>query len=156
MRRLFLAFMVAAFVASCATYGTRTEGVSGPLAWHLTDLKLTQERTHGVYAFTLVLKENQGKTLTFRHSHNRIISGDIGQLSESDQDISLRLQLHSIQHFPLTYTFQCFGGDCTAHEFYNIAPRWILTLTGEEADGTPVKAVIQMKLPANPDTYQRR
>src|SRR5262245_22948513 len=85
MSRMLFALGLSMVVASCASLGMRTAGVSGPIAWRATDLKIqavgeaagvlggrTQQE---VYSFTLVLQETQGTALTFTKVAYRIDSG---------------------------------------------------------------------------------
>ena len=50
----------------CTAY---LKGMSGPVAWQATDLRIIERSVsgsdHDVYAFALVLEETQGSTITY-------------------------------------------------------------------------------------------
>jgi hypothetical protein len=147
-------------VAGCVPLGTRTEGTSGPLAWYVTDLKSesapgrrdTPGDTRGSYSLTLILKETQGIPLRFTHRKDTIYAASLTVLKAADEAINLRFRPHEERRFPLTFSWECAAGDCLPVN--NVAPRWTINLTGTDAQGNAVQAVIQMNLPANPATYR--
>jgi len=57
------------------------------------------------------------------------------------------------RRLPLTCSWACAAGDCLHGD--NVAPRWTMTLTGTNAQGKTVQAVIQLHLPANPAPYRK-
>jgi hypothetical protein len=75
MAPIFLVLLLGAALSGCAAFGGRTEGSSGPVAWRVADVDIQAVGTatgvvgrsgpQEVYAFTLVLHETQGTTLTF-------------------------------------------------------------------------------------------
>jgi hypothetical protein len=56
-------------VTECTGLRAPLQGVSGPVAWQVTDLRMMERAVAGtardLYTFTLVLKETQGDALTF-------------------------------------------------------------------------------------------
>jgi hypothetical protein len=58
-------------ISGCAALGARLEGVKDAIAWQATDLRVVQRQmtdtSQELYAFTLVLKETQGRGVTFTH-----------------------------------------------------------------------------------------
>jgi hypothetical protein len=74
-------------------------------------------------------------------------------LQSVDQAINLRLRPHEERRFPLTFSWGCAAGDCLQVE--NVAPRWTINLTGTDDKSNAVKAVININLPPNPDTYRK-
>ena len=161
MRRVLIFVLLGMLIASCVPLGTRTEGTSGPIAWHVTDLKSesvlglrgTPGDARGTYSFTLVLKETQGILITFTYRKDTIYASYITVLKSVDQAINLRLRPHEERRFPLTFSWGCSAGDCLQVE--NVAPRWTINLTGTDDKGNSVKAVININLPPNPDTYRK-
>ncbi len=144
-----LVSLVGMFLVGCATVGkVRTEGESGPLAWHVTDFKLTGELTDTwMYTFTLVLREREGRNITFTHWSEVQYAGSVGFHSsdKTEADIRLVFQPHQERRFPLSYGGSCsVSGECFIPETGWI---WIMTLTGTDGENNAVKAVIHMKLP---------
>jgi len=154
MSRALLTLICGAVLTGCtalASLGVRTEGTSGPIAWHVTDLKLEEAR--GTYSFTLVLQETQGNPLTFTYRKDTRYAVNVTVLQSVDQAIRLRLRPHEERRLPLTFSWRCPAGNCL--ETRGIAPMWTIELTGMDDKGNPVKARIDIKLPPNPDTYRK-
>src|SRR5881296_1406810 len=160
MSRALLTLILGVILTGCASLGVRTEGTSGPLAWHVTDLKAesvpglrgTTGDAHGTYSFTLILKETQGIPITFTYRKDTIYASSLTILNLADQAINLRFRPHQERRFPLTFSWGCPAGDCLRVE--NVAPKWTINLTGTDDKGNAVQVVININLPANPDTYQ--
>ncbi len=159
MRRVLILVPLGMLIAGCVPLGTRTEGTSGPIAWHVTDLKTESvgDRTspgdfRGAYSFTLVLKETQGIPITFTYRKDTIYATDLTILRSADQAINLRLRPHEERRFPLTFSWGCAAADCLQPR--SVAPLWTINLTGSDEKGQAVQVVIQMRLPDNPDTYK--
>jgi len=161
MSRVLLTLILGAVLTGCASLGVRTEGTSGPIAWHVTDLKSelvpglrgTPGDARGTYSFTLVLKETQGIRITFTYRKDTMYASSITILQSVDQAINLRLRPHEERRFPLTFSWGCPAGDCLQVE--NVAPRWTINLTGTDGKGNAVTVVININLPPNPDTYRK-
>jgi hypothetical protein len=60
---VLLVLWMTVMISGCAMLGARLDGVSGPIAWQATDLRVVErqvtETNQELYAFTLVLKETQ-------------------------------------------------------------------------------------------------
>jgi hypothetical protein len=162
MRRVAICvLLLGMLMAGCVPLGTRTEGTSGPLAWYVTDLKSesapglrgTPGDTRGTYSLTLVLKETQGIPLRFTHRKDTIYAASVTVLKSADEAINLRFRPHEERRFPLTFSWACAAGDCLQVDY--VTPRWTINLTGTDAKGNAVQAVIQMNLPANPAAYRK-
>ena len=66
MRVVGLALLGSLLLAGCTPVGVRTSGVSGPVDWRTTDFEWHPEAFgEQVYTFTLLLRETQGRDLTF-------------------------------------------------------------------------------------------
>ena len=144
-----LVSLVGLFLVGCATVGhVRTEGESGPLAWHVTDVKLTGEPTDTwIYTFTLVLREREGRDITFTHRSDVRYAGGIefASTDKTEADIGLVFQPNQERRFPMGYSASCaVSGECFIPDTGWI---WNITLTGTDAESNAVKAVIRMKLP---------
>jgi hypothetical protein len=61
-------FALAIVLSGCATLGAKTEGVSGPIEWRVTDLSTTTREVNGrpvdARTFTLVLKNASSERIT--------------------------------------------------------------------------------------------
>ncbi len=157
---LVMAVLLGVLIISCASLGTRTEGTSGPISWHVIDLKSESSRvprgtvgdTRGTYSLMLVLKETQGIPITFTYRKDTIYASNITFLKPVDQAITLKLRPHEERYIPLTLSWGCSAGDCFQLE--NVAPRWTINLTGTDDKDNPVAAVINMHLPPAPSLAQ--
>ena len=66
MRAVGVALVWSLLLAGCTLFGVRTSGVSGPVDWRTTDFEWHPEAFgEQVYTFTLLLRETQGRDLTF-------------------------------------------------------------------------------------------
>jgi predicted aspartyl protease len=140
-------------MTACATRAelSTEAGASGPVAWQVTDFRLVERSLDGTgrdfYAFTLVLNETQGTTLTFRHLVSRLRHPSIATVP---QQASVRWTLRphgELRHpfiFPWCTTEACKQGA-------NVAP-WVydLLLLGTDERGRPLRVVINTTLPARP------
>src|SRR5262245_4928341 len=161
---LVMAALLGVLLVGCAStggLGVHTEGVSGPIAWHVTDLRsesspvtrsATSGDSRGIYALTLVLKETQGVPLTFTYRKDTIYASHITVFRPVDQAINFKLRAHEERYIPLTFPWSCSTGNCFQLE--NVAPRWTINFTGTDDKGNPVQVVINMNLPPAPPVAQ--
>ena len=67
--RMLWALSMTMVIMGCAGLRAPLQGVSGPVAWQVTDLRMMERAVAGtardLYTFTLVLQETHGATLTF-------------------------------------------------------------------------------------------
>ena len=164
MPRPLFALLLVMVVTSCASLGMRTEGVSGPIAWRATDLKIQavgeaagvvgRPVQQEVYSFTLILQETQGTALTFTKIEYRIDSGPGIHPFFAERVGQWRLRPHRELRWPLSSTWSCPSTDCVRPEFF--APVWHIILTGTDNRGQEVRVVIDLKLPYNPDALEKR
>jgi len=154
MQRVLIFVLLGMLMAGCVPLSTTTEGASGPITWHLTDLKTTAVpgESQGMYAFTLVLKESQGTPITFTYRKDTIYASGLTVLRSVDQAIDLRLRPYEERRIPVTFTWGCPAGDC--RKLGIVAPIWVMNITGSDEKGQAVQAVIKIRLPDNPDTYK--
>ena len=155
MRRVFIVVFLGMLMAGCVPLGTTTEGTSGPIAWHVTDLKSASVpgEVRGTYSFTLVLKESQGTPITFTYRQDTIYASGLTTLQSVDQAINLTLRPYEERRLPLTFSWGCVQEPCRNPG--SVAPLWVINLTGSNDNGKPVQAVIKIRLPPNPDTYRK-
>jgi hypothetical protein len=164
MSRMLFALLLGMVVVHCASLRVRTEGVSGPIAWRATDLKIQAagEATgvigagvqQEVYSFTLVLRETHGTALTFTKMAYRIDSGPGIRPFFAEQGVQWSLRPRGELRWPLHSTWSCTGGDCVRPGLF--APVWHIVLTGTDTQGQPVRVVIDLTLPANPAALEKR
>jgi hypothetical protein len=66
---------MAILLNGCASLGPRTEGVTGPIAWRVTDLRAETREIKGQLfegrAFTLVVRNVSAETITFTRMDER-------------------------------------------------------------------------------------
>ena len=91
--------------------------------------------------------------VTFIYRKDTIYASSVTILKSADEAINLRFRSHEEHRFPLTFSWGCSAGDCI--QVANVTPRWTINLTGTDAQGHAVQAVIKIHLPANPETYQK-
>jgi hypothetical protein len=142
----------------------RLEGVSGPIAWRATALKIQavgeaagvigSPVAQEVYSFTLVLQETQGTALTFTKMAYRIDSGSGIQPFFAERVGRWSLRPQGELRWPLSSTWSCTSIDCVRPRFF--APAWHISLTGMDARGQEVRVVIDLKLPDNPNAMEKR
>ena len=163
MARPLFALLLGVVVTGCAALGVRTEGISGPIAWRATDLKVqavgeapgfvgrTQKE---VYSFTLVLQETQGTAITFTKMAYTLYSSPTLLPYASEATGRWVLGPRRALRWPFSSTFSCPSHDCNEPGF--IAPRYHIILTGTDSQDQPVRVVIDLRLPENPDTMEKR
>jgi hypothetical protein len=148
---VILAFVFGALTLKCAPIGIRTKGESGPVAWEATDLRLVKMTVDSmpveVYAFTLVLKETQGRGITFTHA-KYIVSTLETELSTGESTLDLELRPHGESRLPLSVYIK--GGHDAGHDLRPISPAWTIILTGKDDQDAPVRVSININLPSKP------
>jgi predicted aspartyl protease len=133
--------------------GARLNGVSGPIAWQATDLRVVERQVAGanreLYAFTLVLKETQGVGVTFRHLQYTISQPGVNPAGETQQaNIRWTLHPHGELRHPLSSYIYCLEVQC--QNWGPIVPWWHIVLTGTNDRDQPVQVAIDLRLPQNP------
>ena len=162
--RILGGLLPALVIAGCVSLGIQTEGVSGPLAWRATDCQVQAvtgdtgvimgREGRDVYACTLILHDTQGAAITFTQLAATMTATASLAPVAMEQDIQWRLRPHGTLRRPLSSTYQCTGGECINPG--PIAPVWHLRLTGVDDQGQPVRVVIHVRLPANPEAIPKR
>ena len=158
-RLLYLVVLLGVVLAGCAAYWQRhTEGTSGPIAWYIANARSVADRVgeRYAYAFVLVLQEMQGTPLTFTTMTYTFYSGT-ATLSGSDERTiqgTWKLRAHGRYRLPFTYTATCpEGSGCIKLE--PLAPTYHILLTGTDSQDTPVRVVIDTKLPPDPSVIPK-
>lgn len=156
--RLIATCLVGALLGLCATLAitgctAHLKGVSGPIAWQATDLRVVERVAAGtprdIYAFTLVLAETQGSALTLTYLEQTVSQPDINSAGVSRPSAILwKLRPHGELRQPFSFYWYCDGLDC--QRLGPTAPWYDLVLTGTNDQGQPVRITINLKLPPNP------
>lgn len=150
IRRVGIATCLSILLGGCASLGPRTEGVSGPIVWRITDLRVEAREINGQSfagrAFTLVLKNIGPQIITittmdeyrFQHRTNGRVSTSTGRwLLKPGQDWEI----------PKFYYTVCnFQGGCTDGPASQ--PMFRIRLTGVNDEDRPVNETINIVLPA--------
>src|SRR5262245_58663809 len=95
MHRASLVAFLSMWIAGCVPFHTTIEGTSGPLAWYVTDIQVTesdprQGEVQGRYDCKLVLTERRGTPITFTHRTETIYVSGLTILRSADNGITLR------------------------------------------------------------------
>ena len=161
MAHRLIAILLGVVIASCGAYWrAHTEGTSGPITWYVTDVKSESnagDNSHS-YAFTLILRETQGSPITFTTMTYTIYSGTATHEKSQGQTQEGRwkLQPHGQWRVPFRYAITCpeLGG-CVKIEAWTLAPIYHIILTGTDGQDKPVRVVIDMRLPPDPDAIRK-
>jgi hypothetical protein len=152
-RPLRLAFVLVLVLAAggCATLGPRTSGADGPIEWKAVDLKLARENLGSpwVYSFMLQLQSTERQQVTFTEMEQYIYQPRTQPWSGRYRGQWI-IPADGVLRLPLQSTLYCghVEGNC-AGTLMPI-PLWRVTLTGSDDAGRNVRAVIDLRLPADP------
>ena len=140
-------------ISGCAELGARLEGVSGPIAWQATDLRVVErqvtETGRELYAFTLVLKETQGRGVTFTHLEYTMTQPGVVPIGDTQRaTIAWRLHPYGELRHPFSSYIYCSETPC--QNWGPQAPWWHIVLTGTDERQQSVRVAIDLRLPQNP------
>lgn len=151
LARGLLMLAAALYVTACAARSAHLAGVSGPVAWQVTDVRLVERWVDGTardfYSFTLVLNETAGTALTFQQVVSRLRHPSIPTVP---QQAPVRWALRpygELRHpfiFPWCTTDVCKQGATGTPWSYD------LLLLGIDDQGQPIRVVVTARLPAQP------
>ncbi len=153
MARVSVVVLLSVILAGCASVGFRTEGVSGPVAWHATDLRVVpytpaQDSEGSVrerYEWTVVLQETQGTGITFTHSAWSIYEPGLSTPVSAENTGQWQLQPHGEIRWPVSWYLYCRETSCP--NFWGLSPVYTLDLTGINDRGQPVHVAVNLRLP---------
>jgi clan AA aspartic protease (TIGR02281 family) len=139
----------------CTAY---LKGTSGPVAWQATDLRLIERSVSGadrdIYAFSLVLAETQGSTITFTNMEYTVSQPDLNAAGISyHSSILWKLRPRGELRQPFSFYWDCGARHCP--NSVTTAPWYNIVLTGTNAEGQPIRVAIDLKLPQNPPKLQK-
>jgi predicted aspartyl protease len=140
-------------LSGCAMLGARLEGVSGPIAWQATDLRVVErqvtETNQELYAFTLVLKETQGHGITFTSLEHTMSQPGVVPIGDTQREtIAWRLHPYGELRYPFYSYIYCAETPC--QNWGPQAPWWHIVLTGTDTRHQSVRVAIDLRLPQNP------
>jgi hypothetical protein len=142
---------VVTILVGCATLGPRTSGVDELIEWKATDLKLDRkdQSSPWIYSFILQLRDLQQRRVTFTEIRRELYQPGTGSYSDvlrGSWTIPARGQLQ----LPMWSSLRChgLGEGCTVSQVP--IPLWRITLTGTDDAGRDVRAVVELRLPADP------
>ena len=136
-------------LAGCSSLGVRTEGTSGPIAWHVQDIAVVtrenQGRPYTGQTFTVVLKNVSDRTITFRKYDETRYAPGINPLMRG---YTGAWTLGPGQEWKIDRfnTVTCnYGGGCVGGGSSQMLGRFVFT--GEDDQGRPVEVTLDLTLP---------
>jgi clan AA aspartic protease (TIGR02281 family) len=152
MRRTLILLRLSVVLALTGCAATLT-GVSGPVAWQVTDLRVVERSVAGadrdLYAFTLVLNETQGRALTLTQLEQNVSQPGVNPAGSTQQvPIHWKLRPHGELRQPRAFYYYCAESRCRPSD--PIAPWYNIVLTGTNDRGRPVRVAMDFRLPPNP------
>ncbi len=165
MFRIFFALLWGIAITGCASLW-RTEGVHGPVAWHVTDLKVqavgeptrfgqlsVTVKQKEVYSFTIVLRETRGIPITITKIDSTLYASGAHPWSR-EQTGRWELTSQKELRWPFSYSYACASTVC--NDPGAIAPTGHMVFTGIDNQGQPVRIVVDFRLPPDPTTLEKR
>lgn len=143
--------VVAMLLAGCAMLGPRTSGVDGPIEWTAVDLKLDRKDQSSVwvYSFTLELRDTQSRRVTFTEMTRQIYQPGTGTGSSTHRG-NWTIPAGNVLRIPMWSSLRCGSGEGTCSGTLVPTPLWKIALTGTDDASREVRAVIELRLPADP------
>ncbi len=147
MPPLLVCLSIGLVLAGCASLGIQTEGQTQSLQWRATDFRndLIELEEREIYAYTLVLQETLGATITFTALQGEFQNNPTSRLFSMSEIGSWKLPANGELRIPLQTYRYCHVVNCD--DWGDLAPVWRLMLIGTDTQGQPVREVIRMQLP---------
>lgn len=156
MTSLLISLSIGLLLAGCAAMGIQIEGQTQTLRWRTTDFRnyiITLEERE-IYAYTLVLQETRGTSITFTELQGEFRNNPISRLFTMAEVGNWKLPANGERRIRL-YTYRyCHVVNCK--DWGDLAPIWQLVLIGTDEQGQAVREVIHMRLPYVTETRQAR
>lgn len=148
--RLLLVVISLYVLAGCVTTDTVLKGDSDAVEWEINDLYTTQRNFGGSsryqYAFTLVLKEKKGKTITFNEYNAQYYEPYSNFSNHGKRTIDLKLKPYGRIRLPCGFSYY---GD--AETFFSFAPIYNATFYGYDDLDNKIQVIVKTRLPSNPN-----
>lgn len=147
---VFLVLCTALAIIGCTA---SLKGVSGPVTWQATDLRVIARSVSGaardIYAFTLVLEETHGSALTLTSLSQTVSQPEVNAAGVSHHfPIRWKLRPHGELRQPFSFYWYCAEAQC--QNWGPIAPWYNIVLTGTDDRGHPIHVAIDFRLPSHP------
>ena len=153
-RAVGLALVGSLLLVGCVPGGVRTSGVSGPVDWRATDFVASTEAFGAQgYTFTLLLRETQGREVTFTQVDGILYNATDSRPVHWQRTGQWRLPAHGELSIPLGSRRSCPSAPCW-DSGPSLEPMWRLTLTGADQGGQPVRLVLDLRFPAIPNVVR--
>jgi len=131
-------------LASCASFGGRSSGVAGPIAWRVDEAKTSGTSFNTVYSFVLVLTERDGAPVTFWRIEKSIWSAGVSGAMGNDYG-SWELPAHGELRLPMGARLSCWSTACSRPT----PPRWSVVLWGRDQSGKELSLPMEIALPVD-------
>ena len=148
---IFLCALV--LLSGCASLGPKVQGETEAVSWKATDMKLelrpTSNGNRYFYTFNLVVRETRGSTIKFNEIVTTIYQPGVGPWTGTYQG-DWPLGPREAFRVPLQSTISCLSTTPNCLGTNVPVPLWRITMTGTDDQARPVKAVMDLSLPADP------
>jgi len=122
------------------TVSAKTSGISGPVAWRLTETRAGGDASLTWYSFVLVLTETTGSQIIFT-SIRRQVWGEGARIAQDSG--SWRLQANGERRLPMAVRRTCQAATCS----FAYPPYWNIRLTGKDEADHEIRVEIQVAVP---------
>lgn len=143
------------FLSACATFGARTQGQTDLVAWQASDLKLERRDVGGrrlwFYSFELLIRETRGIAVTFNEIETTVYQPGVSPWAGRFQG-SWKLDARDEFRIPLSSTLFCHPSADSCVGPSVLIPLWQILMRGMDDRGQAVRTVIDLSLPADPDS----
>ena len=143
--------IMVAMLVGCATLGPQTSGVDSLIEWKAVDLKRDRkdQSSPWVYSFTLQLRDLQRRRVTFTEMERHLYQPGTGTSSGTHRG-TWTIPAGGVLRIPMWSSLRCGSGEGTCLGTLMPIPLWRIILAGTDDAGRPVRAVIDLRLPADP------
>ena len=152
-RRLLPLLFLIGVLGGCASFGPKTQGETDTISWKATDMKLELRPVRGgnqwFYTFNLIVRETRGTPVTFNELITTIYQPGVGPWTGTYRG-EWKLGPHEAFRVPLQSTISCLSTTPNCLGSNVPVPLWRITLSGSDGNARPVKAVMDLSLPADP------
>lgn len=137
-------------LSGCAALGPKVQGETEAVSWKATDMRLElRPGNRYFYTFNLVVREMRGATLRFNEIVTTIYQPGLGPWTGTYRG-DWKLGPREAFRLPLQSTISCVSAVPNCQGTNVPVPLWRITMTGTDDKAQPVKAVIDLTLPADP------
>jgi hypothetical protein len=153
LTRPLLAYSLVVLLGGCAALGPKTQGETEAVAWKATDMRLELRPVGNTnswfYTFNLLVRESRGTGITFDEIVTTIYQPGVGPWTGTYPG-TWRLEPRAAFRLPLQSTISCLSTTPNCLGTNVPVPLWRITMSGRDDQQRPVKAVMDLSLPADP------